>query len=206
MRPDDDFVWAVVETGSDAAFEELIRRHPEIAREAERRRALVGRMRGGRPGSSRVAAARPSPQSASPAWILPVVAAGVLVGAGALTFSVVRRGPETLVTAPSLVATIPPAEPRTRSLPAPVVAPVVPPEPMVRLRGASLKDAVRLLAARSGRTPVIAPGFPERTVDEDVPDRADRPAMEELGRRYGFTAFDQGDGTILVIPVREGNF
>lgn len=198
-----EILWRIVDEGNDRAFDQFVARYPELREEAEKRRRTAGRLRAARPSphAPRVAPKRETRRSV-PAIVWPSLAIGVLAFVG---FLVVRPAPERPVvtrTAPSSQATFYEGPPRRT---------VTPGEPRFTeerpgtvLRNARLQDAIVLLASQQGKKAEIAPGFGQERIDVTIPSTGDG-ALQELGERYGFTAFDQGDGTYLVIPAREGS-
>ena len=71
----------------------------------------------------------------------------------------------------------------------------------VSLKGASLSDAVRLVGAMTGIQVEIAPGLPDPVVNLDYHDRTGLEILQDLGRQYAFTPFEQESGHVLVIPA-----
>jgi len=63
-----------------------------------------------------------------------------------------------------------------------------------------LVDALREVERQSGLVLVIGPGLPDDLISINLTGPA-LGVLKEMGTTYGFTVFDQGDGTINVIPA-----
>lgn len=74
----------------------------------------------------------------------------------------------------------------------------------VKWREVKLISAIRLLSAESQLQVEIAPGFQDQTIDVDIQDRNTIEILKELGKRYGFTVMEQGEGQVLVVPAVDG--
>lgn len=72
-----------------------------------------------------------------------------------------------------------------------------------RFREAKLSDALRMIAAQGALQIQFLPNFVDSTVEIDLPQRTPIGALQELGKQYGFTPFDQGNGTVIIVPARE---
>jgi hypothetical protein len=71
----------------------------------------------------------------------------------------------------------------------------------VHIAKAKLADALALIGAQSGLDVVVAPGFPDVEVTVDYDGLSAIQILQELGRDYGFTAFDQGNGSVIAVPA-----
>ena len=71
------------------------------------------------------------------------------------------------------------------------------------VRGARLTDALRKIADQGGLEIVMAPGFPEMTIDVNYTGLNTIQILQSMGSEYAFTAFDQGDGSVIVVPARD---
>jgi hypothetical protein len=71
----------------------------------------------------------------------------------------------------------------------------------VAVRGASLRRAIEMIAASGGLSVEFAPNMPEVTVDLDYRQMTPVAMLRDLGQRHGFTAFEQEEGKVLVIPA-----
>lgn len=73
-------------------------------------------------------------------------------------------------------------------------------EVVVRSNKMTLAQALREVAAQSGLDLVIGPGLPDDLISVDL----SGPAMKVLGemaQTYGFTVYDQHDGTVNIVPA-----
>ncbi|MDX2064367.1 MAG: hypothetical protein SFX74_01360 [Fimbriimonadaceae bacterium] len=73
----------------------------------------------------------------------------------------------------------------------------------VHIAKAKLADALALIGAQSGLEVVVAPGFPDVEVTVDYDGLSAIQILQELGRDYGFTAFDQGNGSVIAVPATD---
>lgn len=71
----------------------------------------------------------------------------------------------------------------------------------VKMSNTSLVAALKMIGAESGYNVDVAPGFEDQTVTLDYESATASQILKDLGLRYGFTAFDQGDGTIIIVPA-----
>jgi len=71
----------------------------------------------------------------------------------------------------------------------------------VRLTETTLDRALGFIGRASGLSVVIGPGIPDEITEVDYVNVRPLEALKDMGRRYGFTVFDQGNGTVLVIPA-----
>jgi hypothetical protein len=71
------------------------------------------------------------------------------------------------------------------------------------VRGAKLVDAIRMVGTGADLEVVVAPGFPDVSVDVSYSGLNTIQILQSMGLDYGFTAFDQGDGSVLVVPARD---
>lgn len=109
----------------------------------------------------------------------------------------------------------PPSHPAERStppdnLPSDAVPPVddtpkwAKPQNLV-IKRAGLVSVLQLLGASSGLKVIVAPGMPNPTIAVEYHDTTPIEMLRDLGRRYSFTPFDQGDGSVVVYPVVDKN-
>lgn len=132
--------------------------------------------------------------------------------------------PPTTVPPVAFAPTSPPASPPVSAAPPPVETPPVPPptptdgtqsvatlnakyeRPIsVRFTEVTLSRALELVGRASGLTVIIAPGIPDEVTEIDYVNRLPLDVLKDLGLRYRFTVFDQGDGSVLVIPAVDPN-
>jgi hypothetical protein len=69
------------------------------------------------------------------------------------------------------------------------------------LKGAHLTEVLTLLQRSMGMKVTIAPGMPDPVVDVEYRHMTAMEMLRDLGQRYQFTAFDQGDGSVVVYPA-----
>jgi hypothetical protein len=67
---------------------------------------------------------------------------------------------------------------------------------------APLEAAIELICMKAGLKYEPAPGMPQVEVTMSYTDMPARSVLDDLGRKYGFTALAQERGKILLIPVR----
>jgi hypothetical protein len=72
-----------------------------------------------------------------------------------------------------------------------------------RVRGADIESALIMLGEQAKVRIVVAPGMPKMTVEADYRRLPLASILADMGERYGFTAFDQGDGSVIVVPAVE---
>lgn len=115
----------------------------------------------------------------------------------------VREKP--LVQAPSVPQSPPRETAPTVPNPAPTPSELYAYKPIsLQVNGAPLQGAIQLAAANVGLRVDFAPGMINPQVSTDYRGVSARDILGDLGREYGFTVFDQGDGSLLVIPAVEG--
>jgi hypothetical protein len=71
------------------------------------------------------------------------------------------------------------------------------------IKRAPLQTVLKLVAAQGHLGITIAPGLANPDVAIQYEDKSVIEILQDLGRQYAFTAFDQGDGSVLIIPARE---
>lgn len=72
----------------------------------------------------------------------------------------------------------------------------------VKLQHAKLADALRAIGAQCGLNIVIPPDMPDLDIVVNYRDMTGFEMLADMGPRFGFTAFDQGDGNVIVVPAR----
>lgn len=231
MPPEiDRLLWAVAEDPSYEAADEFVQRYPQYAGELARRRTLVSGLKKGRPESKRaersVPQFRPRTQTApAPRWALALVATMILgsIAIASYTLTSMANGqkpkpkPES---GPTVANVTPQPVPKQYETPAPT--PKEDPEPkpeskpeegingelppsvgMVNLsvRGADLESSLVLLGEEAKVSVIVAPGMPKTSIDADYRNVPLNQVLIDLGHKYGFTPFDQGDGSIIIVPA-----
>jgi hypothetical protein len=51
----------------------------------------------------------------------------------------------------------------------------------------------------------IGPGLADPVISVDYQGLNSIEILQDLGRQYAFTPFDQGDGTVIIVPARDPN-
>ncbi|HEY0867038.1 MAG TPA: hypothetical protein VGE01_06665 [Fimbriimonas sp.] len=226
----DQLMWFLAENGSTQAVEEFEGRYPDAKYELARRIALVRRLKSeGKKLHRSTGMPRFHPvevRRAVPSRRLVFGVAGLSLAAlAAATFSLVTflqpPAPTPVPPAPRVVES---PEPSAALRAKPYVAPPVdsadpgvarhlpeqpPAEPKPRylapqdlkIDGAPLLSALQLIATQGGIDLTVAPGMPNPEVDFEFERKNTIEMLQDLGRKYAFTAFDQGDGSVLIIPA-----
>lgn len=222
----DQLMWAVAEDGDPKAALDFSRRFPEYAAELDKRRAMVRSLKGAKPHGMTVesrplfAPAKTVKTVSNPAALRLAYGFG-LAALGLAVFlitSSLSRGPAPIEPAPTAVAVVSPspvapnpvpeATPTPTNTPAP--RPQTPPAPYLVpqdfvLQDVSLIVALQMIGAQSGLTVEIAPGFPDVSVRKVFQQQTAVEVLRALGAEYGFTAFEQEPGKVLVVPARDPN-
>ena len=228
LPPDiDDLIWTLAEDGNAIAQDQFRGRYPEYAEALDARITLVkGIKRAKAPATeSRPELPKFSPKpNVRPMWTLtPGIAALLLVALGVASFTIVyftslatRPPVETVKKGPGrpVAVNFPAANQTTNSVPLKEPPRVQTPTPQpedpaylrlqsVSFKGANLALALKAIAAQGGLEITIAPGLPEETIDVSYSGVTTIEILQDLGEKYRFTPFDQGDGSVLVIPARD---
>lgn len=82
--------------------------------------------------------------------------------------------------------------------------PYVSTEPKISIRSEPipLHQALKQIASLGGYTLELAPKLENEPVELNIVDQSALQAIEDLGSKFGFTAFDQGGRRLLIIPAR----
>jgi hypothetical protein len=228
----DQMMWFLAEQGSTEAVEQFEARYPELKYELAQRISIVRQFRGaGRRAHREVTVpafrpveVRPVPQSRR---LVAGVAALSLAAIAAATYTAVvfmQPTPAPSVrheTAPPIQTPIEQNPEPTQESPAPTPSEPTPkqaePEPPVdttpaylkpqelKVEQAPLVTALRLVAAQGGLQLTVAPNMPNPQVRFSYHGLNTIEMLQDLGRQYAFTAFDQGDGTVLIVPAVDPN-
>jgi hypothetical protein len=221
----DQLMWTLAEKPDSSAIEDFERRYPEYRYELGRRLAAVRGLRGLKtsPASQSVPAFRPRERTpvSQPRWVVLGAGALALAAFGFATYTGITLvgqqsrsiqaktdvPPVVQAEAPKRRVTEVPAPPPPVAAPNPAPAPAPAPQPAFRrpqnleMQGAPLVTALEMIAAQAGLKLVTAPGMPNPAVNLAYQGWTPIEMLKDLGRQYAFTAFDQGDGTILVVPA-----
>jgi hypothetical protein len=73
----------------------------------------------------------------------------------------------------------------------------------VKLENVGLRTALEAIAQQCGLEMVLPPDLPDDQVVVDYRSMTAQEMLADMGLRFGFTAFDQGEGKVLVVPARE---
>lgn len=220
-------MWIVAESSDPKAITDFEARFPEFATELAKRRRMVTDLKGAKtaqPAETRIPAFNLRNASPAPAprgmWIV-----------GGIAFAALSVAVYSVTMKPSAVTTLPPVEtvnlkpienpPTTvytppkqpvQTEPPPFQSPtsVQPPvnsndQPKtLKLSNTSLIAALKMVGEMAGYRVDIAPGFEDQQVSIDYTQTTTSEMLKDLGMRYGFTAFDQGDGSIIIVPAVDG--
>jgi hypothetical protein len=219
----DQLMWLVAESGDPAGIEEFGEKYPGHRIELLARIDMIRKLRGARssPSGGIPPFRRPAPSriGARRAWTFALAGAclaALAVGSFYGTLAWQRRGEAALrnVNPPAAEARSEPARGSAESS-----GGSIPPTPNPSTEEFSEPDGVELrrvtieseriklssLLDRIGRecglTLEVAPGLEDPEIRVSYQNMTGPEMLLELGPRFGFTAFDQGDGKVLVIPA-----
>ena len=220
-------MWLVAENRDPKAIADFEQRFPELRYELCKRIAMISGLKvAGRSVAKPPAIPRFAPKSvpqAHPAraWYVLAAAAMCVVAFASYSVAVLGRHPSNSLPTVTPVNTAPPeAPPESRvvykdptggqsdsSVPPsqnsslPIVDPLDRPID-VTIEGAPLGSALSLIGAKAGLQVDVAPGLAEQLVDVDFAGASPKEIFAQLGSEYGFTAFPQEKGKVLIIPAR----
>lgn len=223
-------MWIVAESNDPKAITDFESRFPEFGPELAKRRRMVTDLKGAKtaqPTETRIPAFHLRNAPAAPApkgmWIMAGVALAALsVAAYSVTVMANHKAPvlprigtvstAPIVTPPTTVYTSPkpPTQPETQQQPFQNPTSVQPQvnnqdQPKtLKLSNTSLLAALKMVGEMAGYRVDIAPGFEDQQVSIDYVQTSTSEMLKDLGMRYGFTAFDQGDGSIIIVPAIDG--
>ncbi len=229
IAPDvDRLMWLVAERSESAAVDDFEARFPELKYELAKRIAMLRGLRGARGTHP----AGPAPAFRSPAlargptfrfgWTTVALATGALAVASIAFLPRIpdanergeaRRDPAGATAQGQAIERFQ-ESPQIRN-PREAGEPAVPPESVeptpdyalqrdLSIQGQSLVATIESLALRTGLTVEIAPGMPNFKVRIRYAGMTGLQMLQEMGPRFGFTAFDQGEGRVLIIPALDG--
>lgn len=223
----DGLMWLIAEDGNVQAVEAFEARHPEYRLELAKRVAMLRGLRSGRTGNSpTIPAFHPTPAPHPARRPLMAVAVGVTLvgmalGSYFLTSALVRKPlpptpPPTVrvrpATPPSVVVKTPPPQSTPTPTPAPVQTPPTPTPASpskwtaptnFKIEGAPLSAVFKALSLQTGLSIQVAPGLEDFEVGVEYAQRTPAEILKDMGARFGFTAFDQGGGNVLIIPATD---
>ena len=73
------------------------------------------------------------------------------------------------------------------------------------IRNAKLSLVVQAVAQQGKFAINIGPGLADPVISVDYQGLNSIEILQDLGRQYAFTPFDQGDGTVIIVPARDPN-
>ncbi len=73
------------------------------------------------------------------------------------------------------------------------------------IRNAKLSLVVEAVAQQGKFSVSIGPGLADPVISVDYRGVNSIEILQDLGRQYAFTPFDQGDGTVIIVPARDPN-
>jgi hypothetical protein len=87
----------------------------------------------------------------------------------------------------------------------PASLPTADSKPMsLHIERAQLSTVLNALADQAQWQLTIAPGTPDPEIHVDYDGQSATSIVEDLGKRFGFTAFDEGQHQVLVVPAVDG--
>jgi hypothetical protein len=222
-------MWAVAEDGRESTFEQFHSRYPEYSAELEKRRQMVGNLKGSRPhaGETRFVPRKQvrnfGPSRLAVAGIAVLVLASVTLATYA-TMKIVNGKREAPAPVDSVDIVFNPPDFGTEPMP---IQPEVTDKPLqetdvqplretpemedvymglvtVQSNDTSLEKAIRDMATQAGLDLTIAPGFQDKRIRISYVKKPCFAALQELGGHFGFTAFKQGSTQILIVPAVDG--
>ena len=101
--------------------------------------------------------------------------------------------------APSLGVPSPPTRPPVH----PATLPRTQQPISVQIERATLPNALRAIAARAKIGIEIGPGLPDFEVVAKYEGMSAMQIFADMGRTYGFTAFDQDGSSVIIVPARD---
>jgi len=228
-REIEELMWEVAEGGDQRTIDQFYSRYPEFADELEKRMQMVKTLRGSRPRKDVPSfVPRQSVRTLGPSR-LAVAAVSLLVLASVTyaTFAAmqfvnsqktvrVEQPPEIVFNPPKFVQEDPRVD--TSSVveeysafqgPAVDERPEVPDIFMgkvtLQAEDISLSEAIVSIATQAGIEASIAPGFVDKRIRISCVEQPALSVLQELGQRFGFTAFKQGTIQLLIVPARSGD-
>ena len=228
-REIDELMWAVAEDGRESTFDQFHSRYPEYSAELEKRRQMVGNLKGSRPHAEearfvpRQQVRSFGPSRLAVAGIAVLVLASVTLATYA-TMQIVngKREAPAPVDSADIIFNPPdfgnepmPIQPDQAEKPllesdvqplreTPEMEDVFMGLVTVESADTSLEQAIRDMATQAGLDVTIAPGFPEKRIRISYIKKPFFTALQELGGHFGFTAFKQGSTQLLIVPAVDG--
>ncbi|RYG49277.1 hypothetical protein EON79_01835 [bacterium] len=224
----ESLIWTIAEDPTEKAVQEFHGRYPTYAGELARRIATVRALKGAgkenpprRPGFT--PRPEPAPAGRTAAWAAGLALAAVAVAS--FTFAIfARRQPDAPAPQPIPVVVAPKPTPTIEPKPIPQpdpepaltndlqegdVGPIKEETPSwrkprkVTLKGVALVTALQTIAAQGGLKIQIDPGMPNPTINVSYQNLNTVEILQKMGLEYAFTPYDQGDGSVIIVPARE---
>lgn len=216
----EQLMWAVAEQGDPSAIEDFESRFPDLAPELKKRTRMLSGLRRARlaseintPPTFRLKqTGRPRPQTRL-VWVAgALVLAGIAVASYLVSKPLVtpKPAPHETVAQQQLPPLQQHAPPKAPPKPPPT-QPEQPSQPTtqsddqvlvhIELKQVPLQTAMDAIAKMGHKKLQVAPLTPNNDVDVKYEGVTAMEALQDIGAKYGLTFFDQGDGTILVIPA-----
>jgi hypothetical protein len=219
-------MWLVAESNDPNAIADFDSRFPEFSSELARRRRMVSDLKGAKASAaveSRIPAFVPRQTQLNPPsrgkWIAGSLALAALAVASYSITTLTTKQPPVLpkvervntepVSPPPTTVYVPP--PKKYAPPVENPAPVNPspnpaignqePRKTLKLSNTSLTAALKMIGEMEGYRVEVAPGFADQQVSIDYDGFTTSDMLKDMGQRFGFTPFDQGDGTIIIVPA-----
>lgn len=218
----DELMWLIADEGDASTVESFGRRHPELRSELLHRVSMVRAMKGTRPAPATPAFAMrevvESPAPPNP-WLVRLGFAAGLAGVAFASFWITRQvspPPQVVIQQPAQVTQAAPQEAPPIVQPNPAPEPVIPaPQPSpanppsqlwmrpvtIQSENTTLFAILNELQANLGLIVTIAPGLENSTVAATYTNVPAIEVLRDLGRRLGFTVFEQTDTEVLIIPA-----
>lgn len=218
----ESLMWTLAEEGNERAIDEFGERHPDLKTELLQRIEMVKGLRGAKkkPVEPRKAIPRFVPRESTNKTHVYVVCGLVLAALCALSFAVTvlltpwNHPPVATKPAQPLEIGVPKSMPDQQLPPVAVHTPQpsvdpnpAPPEEKqarpgtLKIEHAPLFTVLKMISEVCGVDVEPAPGMSNPDVVVDYRDLTAMEMLHDLGRQYGFTAMDQHDGSIIVVPA-----
>jgi hypothetical protein len=225
----DQLMWIVAEGGDSKAINDFDSRFPDLRSELAKRLEMVRSLRGakdGLPRTPRIPEFRPRQaelRRVDPRFVW--VAAGLVAATIGLAAYSGLQGASPRVHVVEPISTEVPKMPdivQSDKLPEPTPSPLptpAPPSPSptaspaplplydrpqdFAFQNSKLSAVLHLVTHAGGLKLELAPGFVDIEISQSYPDMTPTEVLKALGNEYGFTAFDEGDGTVWVVPARD---
>lgn len=226
MSSNDELMWLIAEEGDPSAMDAFCKRHPEMAREMQRRFSMVRDLKGHRPASKPEVPqfqVREVAESAPPLprWVWVTGASAALFAIGYASYLGVSKSLAPTPTKPTpvaeqLQATMPEPEKRIltgNDFPQNIVPPAPKPLPddlwrkpvTLNVDQTSLIAVFNEITAQTALNIELGPNLADTSVSYRAQAKPALEVLKELGTMVGFTVFEQGKNSVLIIPAVDPN-